>query len=129
VELIDGLLWVTWGNRSAGSGDPLVLSTVALDVAGQFSEPLVREGLPGAWMDAMGYSPAGDIGFAFAHEDYGSGHVAGPEVVTTTLDTGDGVYPVTTHVAWDGEAFTIDRLDDGKLFVLRRSATGPCSRR
>jgi len=124
AELIDGQLWITWGNRSAGSGEPLVLSTVALGANGELSEPLVREGLPGAWMDAMGYSPTGDIGFALMNEDYGINHVAEPEGVMTELDPEGEDLGVTTHVAWDGEAFTIDLRNGSTLYTVRRSPSG-----
>jgi hypothetical protein len=124
ADLIDGLLWITWGNPSAFDGEPLVLSTVALDATGQLSEPLVREGLPGAWMDAMGYSPAGDIGFALMNEDYGISHVAEPEIVMTTLDPEGEDLGVATHVAWDGEALTIDLRNGSTLYTVRRSTNG-----
>ena len=124
AALIDGELTITWGNRSAGEGEPLVMTTGVLEASGEVTARVAREGIPGGWMDAMGYSPSGDLVAALWSSELGFGEASGPELTLTTIDPAGADVGETTHVAWDGEAFTIDLRDGGTLLTTRRSPDG-----
>ena len=122
AALLEGDLTVTWGKRSVLVDEPLVPSTTTLSPAGLVKANLARETLPIS-IDAMGYSPDGAIAMVGWPPQLFVGHVADANL--TFMDLESEVEGTTaTHVAWDGEAFTLDVRDDTTLVTLRRSESG-----
>jgi len=124
TTLADGQLVLTWANLSVIRDEPLVLTTTTLDATGQIVANVAREPVSDGWVEAMGYAPNGTLAFAMPSAQFGLGHARDPALTLTTIDPAGADIGVTTHVAWDGEAFTIDLRDGGTLLTTRRSPDG-----
>jgi len=123
AALLDGDLSVTWGNRSVVTDEPLVPSTTVLGADGLVKGNLAREAISAGNIDAMGYSPTGEIALVGWPPKLWVGH--SDEAALTFVELEPELEAATaTHVAWDGEAFTIDLLNGSTLYTVRRSASG-----